>query len=477
MVILGKPGIGKTTIATHIAHRLSPQYFADGQLYCDLRGGTAEPAAAAEILGRFLRALGIPGQLIPDSLDERAEMYRTLLSTRRVLVLLDDAATESQIGPLLPGSSSCTVLVTSRGRLTALPGAQRVELDILEEKQAMDLLRKVVGPDRVVQEPEAALALISLVGGLPLALRIVAARLAARPHWTLASMVQRMADAEHPLDELAHGDITIRASLSLTYESLEEPARRLLRLLSLAEGPTIPSWLAGALLDDHRVMPSDLLEPIIDVQMLDVVGVKASGEVTHRFHQIIRLFAREQLALESETARRAATERMVGGWLALAEQAHARIYGGDYHPARSGAALAPARGPGRPALGRPARMARQRAEQPVPGGIPGGGRGSGRAVLDLALTLVTLFEARGYLEHWERTHQAALDAVRRAGNERGTAALLSSLGTLYMSRRQPEESQTSLEAALRIFQQAGRRPRARLVSARPGPARAAARRR
>jgi hypothetical protein len=143
VVIVGKPGIGKSTAATHIAHHLGDEHFPDCQPYCDLRGTGSEPIAAKEVLGHFLRALGIPGPVIPDATDERAEMYRTILATRRMLVVLDDVATEGQIGPLLPGGGSCAVIVTSRARLTGLPGCHRIELDVLTVQQALELLGRV----------------------------------------------------------------------------------------------------------------------------------------------------------------------------------------------------------------------------------------------------------------------------------------------------------------------------------------------
>ena len=455
VVIVGRPGVGKTTTATHIAHRLGDESFPDGQLYCDLRGTGAQPIAAQDVLGRFLRALGIPGPVIPDCVDERAEMYRSLLATRRVLVVLDDAAAESQIRPLLPGSGSCAVLVTSRTRLTGLPGAVRVELDVLDGTRALELLARVVGRERVGRELESATALINTVGGLPLALRIVAARLAARPHWTLASMLHRLANERHRLDELAHGEMTVRATLSLTHDGLTEADRTLLRLLSLAPGPSIPGWLAGALLDDDRPQPSDLLEPLVDVQMLDVVSVESNGEFRYRFHEIVRLFAREQLTAGDDTAAcDAAVTRMIGGWLALAEQAHRRIYGGDYTVLHSAA----------PRWLPPEEHAAELLVDPIEwmdreqSNLCAAVEQAAQAQLDdlawdLATTLVTLFEARGYLDQWERTHELALDVTRRAGNLRGTCALLASLGTLYISRSQPEKSQRALESALEGFEQ------------------------
>ena len=457
VMIVGRPGIGKSTAATHIGHRLGDAYFPDGQLYCDLRGTGPEPVSPRQVLGRFLRALGIPGSMIADSVDERAEMYRTILATRRVLIVLDDAAAERQVTPLLPGAGRCAVIVTSRARLTGLPGAHWIELDILGPHQALELLGQVIGADRVSREYEAAAALARTVGGLPLALRIVAARLAARPHWSLASMVERLANERHRLDELAHGEMTVRASLSLTHDGLGWADRRLLRLLSLAQGPTLPGWLAGALLDDHRSQPSDLMETLVDVQMLDVVGVSRSGEFHYRLHEIIKMFAREELeANDPPDVQHAAAERMIGGWLAILQQAHRAIYGGDYTVLRGDATRwqPPDAYVGR-LLAEPLDwMDGEHVNLCHAVGHAATAK-LDEACWELATTLVTLFEARGYLDLWESTHMQALAAARQAGTKRGSAALLGSLGTLYLSKRQAEQSRSALESALRLFDELG----------------------
>jgi DNA-binding SARP family transcriptional activator/tetratricopeptide (TPR) repeat protein len=457
VMIVGRPGIGKSAAAAHIGHRLGEDCVPDGQLYCDLRGTGPEPVTPREVLGRFLRALGIPGLMIPDSLDERAETYRTILATRRVLIVLDDAATESQVRPLIPGTGRCVVLVTSRTRLTGLSGAHWIELDVLGPPQALELLGRVIGTDRVTGEHEAATALARTVGGLPLALRIVAARLAARPHWSLASMVERLANERHRLDELAHGEMTVRASLSLTHDGLGWADRRLLRLLSLAQGPTLPGWLAGALLDDRRPQPSDLMERLVDVQMLDVVGVSRRGEIHYRLHEIIRMFARDELeANEAAPMRREAVERMVGGWLAVAGRAHRAIYGGDYTILRGTATRwQPPEKYVDQLLADPLEWMDSEHVNLCQAVGDAAQAGLDEACWELATTLVTLFEARGYHDLWESTHLQALTAARRAENRRATAALLRSLGTLYLTRRQADQARTALESALRLFDELG----------------------
>ncbi|WP_369226547.1 BTAD domain-containing putative transcriptional regulator [Streptomyces sp. R39] len=457
VVVAGRSGIGKSTFAARVAHRLAESHFPDGQLYCQLRAGRADPVDPREVLGRFLRALGLPGPAIPDSLEERGEIYRSMLAARRILVVLDDAASEEQVFPLLPGGRSCGVLVTSRARLTALPGAHRVTLDILDEQGSLELIGNVIGTQRVRGEPEAARTLAAAVGGLPLALRIVAARLAARPHWPLALMVQRLADERRRLDELTHGEMTVRASLSLTYDGLADTDRKLLRLLSLTKGSTFPSWIGGALLDAPHAepYPSDLMEPLVDVQMLDVAGVDATGELRYGFHDIIRLFARDRLFAESdETERRAAIRRVGGAWLALVGEAQQRVLGTHYITG-SAAHWNPPAGHVRTILARPLEWLDTERENLSLTVESLAQEGEDEYAWELAVNLAPFYEARGYLDHWARTHRKALTAVRRSGNRLGQAALLASLGSLHLNRRNLPEARRALTAAVGLFDALG----------------------
>ncbi|MFD3417433.1 AfsR/SARP family transcriptional regulator [Streptomyces decoyicus] len=457
VLVLGRPGVGKSTLARHVAHRLATEHFPDGQLYCDLRGPGGQPVSPAQALGRFLRALGVPGQAIPDALDERAEMYRSLLAGRRILVLLDDAVSESQVMPLLPGTGSSGVLVTSRGQLTALPGTRRFDLEPLSQEQALQLLGRIMGEHRVESEREAARALIRLVGGLPLALRIIGARLAARPHWSLTSMWHRLENEHRRLDELAYGELSIRASLSLSYDGLAPADRRLLCLLSLAEGTEIPSWLGAALVDDRTPHPADLLEPLIDMRLLDITALDQGGEFRCGLSQIVRMLAHERLPAEIPEAERAgAVRRMVGGWMALAERAHKEVYGGTHTiVAGRGERWHPPEDYVQRCLRDPLGWLESEQTNLLNAVELAARSGLDELCWELATTLVTLFEARGYPELWERTHQVALTAVQEAGNERGQAAVLGSLGTLHLYRGEYEAAGPYLSAASEIFERVG----------------------
>jgi hypothetical protein len=183
----GKAGVGKTALAIHVAHQLR-ELFPDGQLYVNLHGAEPHPVEAAAVLARFLRSLGLDGAMIPVDQDEREALYWACLADRRVLVVLDDAASEAQVRPLLPGTSGCAVLITSRARLVGLEGARLLDLEVLQTGQAVELLARIVGAGRVAAEPDAAAAIVDYCGRLPLAVRIAGARLAARRHWSLGQL-------------------------------------------------------------------------------------------------------------------------------------------------------------------------------------------------------------------------------------------------------------------------------------------------
>jgi len=450
--ISGKAGVGKTALAVHIAHQLREQ-FPDGQLYVNLWGTGARPLDAAEVLARFLRALGVDGSAVPDDPEERAGLYRSLLAGRRMLVLLDDAGGEHQVRPLLPGVPGCTVLVTSRARLVGLAGVRSVDLDVLGREQAVELLAKVAGPARITAEPEAAARIVALCGCLPLAVRIAAARLAARPHWRLARLAADLGDEHRRLDELRVGDLEVRASLALSYDSLNEPLRCAFRRLGLLDSSDFPSWTAAALLDIAQPRAEDLVDALVDAQLVDVVGRDGVGQLRYRFHDLLRTYARELATAEPVGERLAALQRVFGGWLSLAEEAGRQIATSFFgFPPRSLPCWRPddavitavvADPPGWFAAEWATLMGA--VEQAYSAGLDQlGGALGGR--------LAPVFVVWGRYDDWRRICELVLAGARRAGNLWWEGAALRGLGELDLMQFRLDDARTRFERARCAFE-------------------------
>lgn len=456
VVIVGKGGIGKTSIAVHASHGVA-SHFPDGQLFADIHGGTSHPVGPMQVLERFLRALGVPGPQIPEGVEERAEVYRNLLADRKVLIVLDDAAGESQVSLLLPGSGAAAVIITSRSRLAGLAGAVRVEVNVFDADKSLDLLARIVGVVRVQQQTQAAATVAEYCGHLPLALRIAGARLAARPHWRIQQLVERLADETRRLDELKHGDMGIRPSISLTYESASDQARRLFRRLALLDLPIFSGWLSAALLDQPLTGAEDLLDDLVTAQLIETTGSGSGVHSQYRFHDLIRVFARERLAAEEPAAeRKAALERALGALLYLAQQANCRHYGGDYVGLSSDALRWPL----------PRRLVEELVGDPLSwydrerAALVSGVRQAAQAGFvelcwSLAFSAVTFFESRICLDDWQETHDIALEATRKAHHVRGQAAMLYSIGSLNIAQQRFDSARQVLTAAAHLFQDAG----------------------
>ncbi|SDH81087.1 DNA-binding transcriptional activator of the SARP family [Sinosporangium album] len=322
--ISGIGGVGKTTLAVHVAHMVH-SLFPDGQLYADLRGYTPEPAAPESVLGGFLRALGMPADLVPDGPAERSALFRSLLADRRMLLLLDNAQDAAQVGMLLPGTPGCAAIVTSRGKLADLTSARLVDLDVMESEEALALFSAVAGPERVAAEQAAAMDAVAACGFLPLAVRILAARLAARPSWTVASLLGRLADERRRLDEFRVGNLAVDATFALGYGQLDAVQARAFRLLSLPDGPDISVAAAAAALSLSELDAEDVLESLVDTSLLE-----APAPGRYRFHDLLKLFARRK-AEDTETpeAVRQAMEGLLGYYLASARSAHRLAYEGS----------------------------------------------------------------------------------------------------------------------------------------------------
>ncbi|MBO0870495.1 MAG: winged helix-turn-helix domain-containing protein, partial [Micromonosporaceae bacterium] len=305
----GMAGIGKTTLAVHAAHQIADGY-PDGQLFLDLHGYThgVTPTEPGEALDRMLRLLGVAGEQIPTDLDERVGLYRSRLAGRRVLIVLDNAATEAQVLPLLPGAPGCLVLVTSRRRLSGLEHTHSLSLDTLPPHDAVALLRDTAGEARLAGQPaDLAAELVELCGRLPLAIRIAAARLRSHPAWDLAHLVHRLRDQQHRLTELATGQRSVTAALDLSYQDLDTDLRHAYRLLGLHPGPDIDPYAAAALLDTTLAEADRTLEQLLDAHLL-----QEPIPSRYRFHDLTRAHAAHTATRdEPEDSARSALDRLL----------------------------------------------------------------------------------------------------------------------------------------------------------------------
>jgi tetratricopeptide (TPR) repeat protein len=322
VAITGMPGVGKTALAVHWSHRMAG-HFPDGHLFIDLRGYSERAALSPqEALGQALRALGVPGRKIPADADEAAGLYRTQLAARELLVVLDDAASSQQVQPLIPGTSSCLVVVTSRndlGGLVARAGARTVPLDVLPAAEALDLVGAVAGRERTEAEPEAAKKLIQLCARLPLALRIAAANLAIRPQQTVADTVRALSDGDRlsrlSIDEDLGG--AVGTTFDLSYRGLSDELRRAFRLVGLIEGPTFTSAATGALLAVTPEAASQLLQRLEQANL-----VQAVRQDRYRLHELLREYARQRATdADDILAQEAAVQRLATWYLSAAQHA------------------------------------------------------------------------------------------------------------------------------------------------------------
>jgi DNA-binding SARP family transcriptional activator len=453
-VVAGAGGLGKTSLAVHAAHRVR-RNFPDGQLYVDLLGATANPIPAGDVLARFLRDLGVDGRDIPVDEDERAGRYRTVLARRRVLVVLDNARDAAQVRPLLPGSASCAVLVTTRSRMPDLASTKLVDLNVLDDDEALKLFTRVVGEERPAAEPEAAAELLDACAGLPLAIRICAARLATRSGWTIRAMADRLRDVHRRLDEMRAGDLAVRASFQVSFASLPastdkqgiDPARAFC-LLGLWHGPSISAAAAAALFDIPEYSAEDALEVLVDTHLLESV---APGR--YRFHDLLRVYAAERAAADlTPTERDEAIGRLLDWYMRTADAAALTVSPHRYNlpldAALAGRALAFT--DVEDAFGwyddeRANVVAATRQAYAC---------GMNMVAWRLPAPLFTVFSRRGNWADLVTTHRVALESVRRVGDPLGEAWVLNNLGQA-LGRQGLEEGIDLLEKALTIRRDKG----------------------
>ncbi len=313
----GMAGVGKTTLAVHVAHRLAPRY-PDGQLFLDLQAHTAghRPLELGAALDDLLRQLGVPAERVPAEPAARAALWRAELSGRRVVVVLDNVVDADHVLPLLPGASPSTFLITSRVRLTDLDGATTLSMDVMPAADAAELFVRIVGT-RAESEPDAVLDVLQMCGFLPLAVRIAAARLRHRPQWTVQYLADRLRNHRRRLSELSTSDRGVDAAFALSYEHLAASRRRMFRLLALHPGQDVEPDAAAALADVTPAEAESALEDLLDAHVL---LQHTPGRYT--FHDLLREHAyAAATAEETDEARRDALVRLIVHYLTVADAA------------------------------------------------------------------------------------------------------------------------------------------------------------
>jgi tetratricopeptide (TPR) repeat protein len=442
-VLTGSPGIGKTALAVHWAHAAQSR-FPDGQLFVNLRGHAAElPLSPIAALGQLLRALGVAADDVPADRDEAAARYRSLLTDARLLVLLDNAHSAQQVRPLLPGAGQCLVLVTSRNPLVGLAareGAQSICLDVLTEAEAEALLLAMLGAGRLAEEPGATAALGAACAYLPLALRIAAGNLAARPGLRLATYLDRLRDNRlSALEVDADPDAAVRGAFDLSYRALPAPAQRVFRLLGLVPGPDVP---VAAVADLAGPEAGDALRLLGDAHL-----VTEPRPGRYALHDLLHLYARERAGADESPADLAADQLRLFDWY----ERHAYGAAVALHPERL---RLPARRPPAPFADRPAALTWLDAERTallsiVPSAVPGAAPQVAWAITDAL---------RGYASQrlpsaaWAQLLAAGLAA---ADQPRPRAAML--LGRAELERRlgRYDTAIDSYEQAAALAQTAG----------------------
>ena len=459
ILLSGPPGVGKTSLAINWAHTVRAD-FPDGVLLADLRGHAADgPGTVSEVLGRFLRALGIDTRTTPTDLGELTNLYRSIMIDKHMLVILDDALTAAQVAPLLPSCPASVVVVTSRQRLTSLVtrGAQVIQLDRLDTNAALELLGRTIGSERARAEENAVRELVELCGGLPLALCIAGARLAARARWPVSEMVEAMVYEQERLAALTmEEDMPVRTALDFSYGALPAEAARLYRLMGLFPGTHFDSGVAAAAIAIPRAKAKRLLGVLTDANLLD----DATGG-QYRFHDLTRLHAREMADQhEPQSARDETIRRVIDWFLITARNASLAVlpYRKDsdvtfdirYLPAE------PLQFPG-------ADTALDWLDRELPNVLAVARLAvrcrQWQAAWQLADEMWAGFLYRG--RHAERLEfdRLGLDAAREGGDALGEAKMLYRLGVAVMDEGQFDEAEAYVRQAMAAWERLGRRDR------------------
>jgi tetratricopeptide (TPR) repeat protein len=448
--VVGAPGVGKTAVVVHWAHLQTAKY-ADGVLFADLRGfdPAGPPAEPGEVLDGFLAALGLADALEGSSLEGRAAAYRTAMAGRRMLVVLDNAASAAQVRPLLPGGVSM-VLLTSRATLRALTireGAVVLDVEPLPTAEAADLLRRVIGAEGGGDDP-AVEELARRCGFLPLALRIAGERIASGYYARVTDLVEELANEADVLDLLDTDDeaTALRPVFSVSYRHLALDQRRLFRLLGLAPGVTIGSEAAAALTESSRSRARKALDGLRQANLIEQMAADR-----YRLHDLLRIFAVERVENEEEAEERLPALRRVLTWY-LASAVNADAVLDARHPGAPSA-----EGEGRRFADTTSAMEWLRAEQSnlvacVRRAASAGEHGT---AWRLAAVLFEFFYRQKAWDDWTATHTIGVKSARSTGDRHGVASLLGRLAIAYRERAEHDRAAECFREALEIWTELG----------------------
>lgn len=449
VVLSGPPGAGKTALAVQAAHRLRRD-FPDGALWVNLRGySTSPPLAATDALGRFLRALGVDVERIPHEVDEQSTLLRTLLAGRKVVMVLDNAASPEHVRPLLPAESSCAVLITSRNNLpglTALNGARRLPVEIVSSSEAITLISKIVGAERIAEEPGAAAELAATCGYLPLSLRIAATNLVISGRRTISEYVAELKSGSR-LDAMEiEGDdqAAVRLAFDLSYSTLKPTLSRFFRMLSLIPGPDFDARAAAAVTDSSHSQAQRLLGALASANLL---AGTSSGRFA--FHDLIKEFAAERVQdQETEEERSRARERLFGFYLRWANSASLFVYA-DSHAVRLPDIALSEPDPQWSDASTAMAWLETEAENLVAmtcvtptHGLP---------VWTLADAIATYLNRGRYDSIWKSAFTAALSAAQQFGSATAQASAHRGLGRLHLQHTEYDTAESHIARAVELY--------------------------
>ena len=459
VLVTGPPGVGKTALAVSWAHSVRGDY-PDGALFADLHGYAPDgPAGVSDVLGRFLRALGVDPRQVSADLAELTGLYRSLVIDKRMLVVLDDALNAAQVVPLLPSSPESVAVVTSRHRLGGLAarGGRVVQLDRLDADAAIELLARTIGDNRVLEQSHAARELVELCARVPLAICVAGARLAARSRWPVSEMVEALAHERERLAALRmEGDMAVRGALDVSYRALPAEARRMYRLMGLFPGTHFDSGVAAAAARVPRADAKRLLGTLTDANLLDDV---TGGN--YRFHDLTRLHARETAEQEeSPSARAEAVRRMLDWYLDAAASASLTVT-----PYRRGGDLAAdiRYQPAEPLRITSSAAALEWLDRELPNVLAAARMAAGlqqySVTWQLADAMWPVFLYRGRAAERLEFDRLGLSAARAGGEALGEAKMLYRLGTALINAGQPDQAEPCLREALDAWRRLGRSDR------------------